>query len=71
MLGPYYIIVVLRLRESCRVTSGLALSRKFFLTALFIVRLHETRLVPARPVSKGYGIAKLLPLIVPVKRETP
>src|SRR6266851_5963619 len=27
-------------------------------------------LVPARRISKAYGIAKLLPLIVPVKRET-
>src|ERR1700688_3887329 len=31
----------------------------------------ETWLVPARPVSTGGGIAKFLPVIVPVKRETP
>jgi hypothetical protein len=61
-----FFIVFLRLREWHRVTSGPALSRRFFLIGL----PNETCLVPARLVSKAYGIAKLLPLIVPVKRET-
>jgi hypothetical protein len=35
-----------------------------------LLHLPENRPVPARRISKGYGIAKLLPLIVPVKGET-
>jgi hypothetical protein len=35
------------------------------------LRLYfQTHLVPARQIFKAYGIANLLPLIVPVKRET-
>jgi hypothetical protein len=59
---PYY--CSLHLREWRRVTSGLTTSRRFFL--VIAPELNRNR-SGETVIQNTYGIAKLLPLIVPVK----